>query len=102
MKAFAKIDQDGNVIDKLIADQNPNEHEWVEMPIEFGFSTNKIKYENGLFEEKKPKTFKEELLDKIAVTEADNRMLKAQLKAQTDRSDFIEDVIAEMATQVYV
>lgn len=31
----------------------------------------------------------------------ENKMLKAQLKAQTERSDFIEDCIAEMATQVY-
>lgn len=32
---------------------------------------------------------------------AENKLLKAQLQAQTDRSDFIEDCIAEMATQVY-
>ena len=31
----------------------------------------------------------------------ENKLLKAQLKAQTERSDFIEDCIAEMATQVY-
>lgn len=31
----------------------------------------------------------------------ENKILKAQIKAQTDRSDFIEDCIAEMATQVY-
>lgn len=30
-----------------------------------------------------------------------NKMLKAQLQAQVDRSDFIEDCIAEMATVVY-
>lgn len=29
------------------------------------------------------------------------KLLSAQLKAQTERSDFIEDCIAEMATQVY-
>lgn len=28
-------------------------------------------------------------------------ILKAQLKAQTDRCDFLEDCIAEMAMQVY-
>lgn len=32
---------------------------------------------------------------------SENKILKAQLKAQTDRSDFIEDCIAEMAVQVY-
>lgn len=31
----------------------------------------------------------------------ENKLLKAQIKAQTERSDFIEDCIAEMATQVY-
>lgn len=33
--------------------------------------------------------------------EAENKLLKAQLQAQSDRADFIEDCIAEMATQVY-
>lgn len=32
---------------------------------------------------------------------AENKLLKAQLQAQSDRSDFIEDCIAEMATMVY-
>lgn len=32
---------------------------------------------------------------------SENKMLKAQLQAQADRSDFIEDCIAEMAAQVY-
>ncbi len=31
----------------------------------------------------------------------ENKLLKAQLQAQTDRSDFIEDCIAEMAGVVY-
>lgn len=31
----------------------------------------------------------------------ENKLLKAQIQAQTERSDFIEDCIAEMATQVY-
>ena len=33
--------------------------------------------------------------------EQENKLLKAQLQAQTDRSDFIEDCIAEMAGVVY-
>lgn len=33
--------------------------------------------------------------------QAENKLLKAQIKAQTDRSDFIEDCIAEMAGVVY-
>ena len=31
----------------------------------------------------------------------ENKLLKSQLKAQTERSDFIEDCIAEMAGVVY-
>lgn len=31
----------------------------------------------------------------------ENDLLKAQLQAQTERSDFIEDCIAELATKVY-
>lgn len=31
----------------------------------------------------------------------ENKMLKSQLQASVDRSDFIEDCIAEMATGVY-
>lgn len=48
------------------------------------------------------KTEQEKLEEKMAETEAENKLLKAQLQAQTDRSDFIEECIAEMATQVYV
>lgn len=33
--------------------------------------------------------------------QAENKLLKAQVKAQSDRSDFIEDCIAEMAGVVY-
>lgn len=32
---------------------------------------------------------------------AENKLLKSQLQAQVDRSDFIEDCIAEMAMAVY-
>ena len=37
----------------------------------------------------------------IAELEQENKLLKAQLNAATERSDFIEDCIAEMAMQVY-
>ena len=36
-----------------------------------------------------------------AELEAENKMLRAQLQAATNRQDFIEDCIAEMAMQVY-
>ena len=36
-----------------------------------------------------------------AELEAENKLLRAQLQAATDRQDFIEDCIAEMAMQVY-
>lgn len=37
----------------------------------------------------------------IEELQAENKLLKAQLQAQSDRADFIEDCIAEMAMQVY-
>lgn len=37
-------------------------------------------------------------LDRLA---AENKLLKAQVQAQTERSDFLEDCLAEMAAQVY-
>lgn len=44
-------------------------------------------------------------LYKVGITledvQEENRLLKAQLQAQAERSDFIEDCIAEMATMVY-
>lgn len=39
--------------------------------------------------------------DPISTLQQENKLLKAQLKAQTERSDFIEDCIAEMAGVVY-
>lgn len=33
--------------------------------------------------------------------QAENKLLRAQVQAQTERSDFIEDCIAEMASVVY-
>ena len=39
--------------------------------------------------------------DRIEMLESENALLKAQLQAQTERSDFIEDCISEMAMQVY-
>lgn len=33
--------------------------------------------------------------------QSENKLLKAQLKAQTERSDFLEDCLAEMANVVY-
>lgn len=38
------------------------------------------------------------VLDRLA---AENKLLKAQVQAQTERSDFLEDCLAEMAAQVY-
>lgn len=39
--------------------------------------------------------------EKLDSLTKENTLLKAQIKAQTDRSDFIEDCIAEMAMLVY-
>ncbi|MDD3229761.1 MAG: hypothetical protein PHE09_11150 [Oscillospiraceae bacterium] len=40
--------------------------------------------------------------ERLSSIENENKLLKAQLQAQTDRSDFVEDCLAEMATLVYV
>lgn len=45
--------------------------------------------------------FIEEPNNPFAIVEAENKLLKAQLKAQTDRFDFLEDCLAEMAMIVY-
>lgn len=37
----------------------------------------------------------------LVQAEQENKLLKAQVSAATERSDFIEDCIAEMAVQVY-
>lgn len=42
-----------------------------------------------------------EVEDETAALRAENKLLKAQVQAQTERSDFIEDCIAEMAGVVY-
>lgn len=43
----------------------------------------------------------EQYPDTVETLKQKNKLLKAQLQAQTKRSDFIEDCIVEMATQVY-
>lgn len=40
-------------------------------------------------------------LSPLEQLQQENKLLKAQLQAQTDRSDFIEECIAEMAGVVY-
>lgn len=43
----------------------------------------------------------EEANKKILILTEENNLLRARLQASVDRSDFIEDCIAEMATVVY-
>ena len=38
---------------------------------------------------------------RLVERERENKLLKAQIAAQSDRADFVEDCIAEMAMQVY-
>lgn len=40
-------------------------------------------------------------LTEMEILQRENSLLKAQLNAQSERSDFIEDVISELATQLY-
>lgn len=37
----------------------------------------------------------------VVILQQENKLLKAQVQAASDRSDFLEDCIAEMATIVY-
>ena len=39
--------------------------------------------------------------ERIAALEAENKLLKEQVRAQADQAEFYEDCIAEMATVVY-
>ena len=48
-----------------------------------------------------PPIYEVPLSSKIASLEQENQLLKAQNNALSERADFIEDVVAEMATQVY-
>lgn len=41
------------------------------------------------------------VLSDVEQLQRENALLKAQLAAQSERSDFIEDVISEMASQLY-
>lgn len=41
------------------------------------------------------------MIDPVFLLQKENTLLKAQVKAMSERSDFIEDCIAEMATKVY-
>lgn len=41
------------------------------------------------------------LTTQLAASERKSKLLEAQVQAQADRADFIEDCIAEMAVQVY-
>ena len=45
-----------------------------------------------------PNPINEENMEQL---KKENNLLKAQIQAQTERSDFVEDCIAEMATQIY-
>lgn len=48
-------------------------------------------------------TFVDELplSDQVRDLKSENQLLRAQNKALTERADFVEDLIAEMAMQVY-
>lgn len=49
----------------------------------------------------RPTTETVEKLRREAVLEAENTLLKAQVQALSDRNEFVEDCMAEMAMQVY-
>ena len=55
------------------------------------------KYNASLIPDEKPDAPQTQ----IEQLQQENKLLKAQIQAQTERSDFVEDCIAEMAIQVY-
>lgn len=59
-------------------------------------------YKDGQFIDPSTIPHEPSMDEKIAALTSENTRLKAQLQAQSDRSDFVEDCIAEMATLVYV
>lgn len=52
-------------------------------------------------EPEEPPVYEAPLSEKVASLEQENQLLKAQNNALSERANFIEDVVAEMATQVY-
>ena len=52
-------------------------------------------------EPEQPTTTEPTLGEQIKTLTDDNKLLTAQVKAATDRADFMEDVVAEMAATVY-
>lgn len=91
--------RDNICINVIVLDSEPSEEDKAILipgscddivPIDNGFWIND-QYSNGIWKK---------VLDNPIQDE--NILLKAQLKAQTDRCDFIEECIAEMAVQVYV
>lgn len=58
-------------------------------------------YDALLREAKASEKSKTDLVEENEELAAENKLLKAQVQAQTERSDFIEDCIAEMAGVIY-
>lgn len=52
-------------------------------------------------EPEKPPVYQKPLTEQIKELEQKNKLLEAKNQALADRADFIEDVVAEMATKVY-
>lgn len=67
--------------------------------------TGKLKFSfpdpNEKSDEPQKPQYIEPLSIQVAAMKSENTLLKAQVKAQSERSDFIEDVISELATQLY-
>lgn len=57
------------------------------------------RYDEDILNDESKKLLTSDIID--LYIQQENKLLKAQLKAQTERADFIEDCIAEMAGVVY-
>lgn len=64
-------------------------------------STPELAFQNGWLRLPPGAGIGDQYPDTFETLQQENRLLRAQLKAQTERSDSLEDCIAEMAIQVY-
>ena len=79
---------------KVIYDYALSTGEWVEI--------SRVYYYDTTMDPDKTQSMSLNVLSHEMEVEAENKLLKAQLQAQSDRADFIEDCIAEMATLIYI
>lgn len=82
---FKILDRNGNIANIIEADKD--------------FARSLAEEIGGTYERIRSSTIREK--EPLEILKDENKLLKAQIQAQQERSDFIEDCIAEMAMEVY-